>query len=80
MTDCTVNCSANFAASPAGPVANLTSTVRQWLRDQRLKARIRYERAQLANMSEAMLRDIGIDRASAEQEAQRSDIPANRRI
>jgi uncharacterized protein YjiS (DUF1127 family) len=29
-------------------------------------------------MSNAMLKDIGIDRAEAEQEARRSDIPAHR--
>jgi uncharacterized protein YjiS (DUF1127 family) len=29
-------------------------------------------------MSDTMLKDIGIDRAEAEQEARRSDIPANR--
>jgi uncharacterized protein YjiS (DUF1127 family) len=29
-------------------------------------------------MSEAMLKDLGINRAAAEQEAQRTDLPSNR--
>jgi uncharacterized protein YjiS (DUF1127 family) len=45
---------------------------------QRLKSSLRRERAQLLEMSDAELRDIGIDRATAEHEALRNDIPAGR--
>jgi len=48
------------------------------MNNQLLKVRIHHERRQLLSMSEAMLKDLGISRATAEQEAQRTDIPASR--
>jgi uncharacterized protein YjiS (DUF1127 family) len=48
------------------------------MNNQLLKIRIQHERRQLLSMSETMLKDLGISRATAEQEAQRTDIPASR--
>jgi uncharacterized protein YjiS (DUF1127 family) len=48
------------------------------MKKQLLKARIQQERRQLLSMSEAMLKDPGISRADAEQEAQSTDLPAAR--
>jgi uncharacterized protein YjiS (DUF1127 family) len=78
MTEYTEKCPANLAASPAGLVDSLRQTARRWLATQRLKNSLCRERAQLLAMSDAELRDIGIDRATAEHEARRSDIPAGR--
>jgi uncharacterized protein YjiS (DUF1127 family) len=69
---------ANLAAKPAGLSSSLCRTARQWIAMQRLKSSLRREREQLLAMSDAELRDIGIDRATAEHEARRSDIPAGR--
>jgi uncharacterized protein YjiS (DUF1127 family) len=80
MTHYTENCSRNLAVGPVGPADALLHALRQWLKNQRLRAVIQRERASLATMSDAMLSDIGIDRATAEQEAQRDDIPESRRL
>ena len=80
MTQYTENCSRNIAISPVGPVDALLHAFRQWLKNQRLRAAIQRERAALATMSDALLVDIGIDRATAEQEAERNDIPESRRL
>jgi uncharacterized protein YjiS (DUF1127 family) len=48
------------------------------MKNQLLKIRIHQERRQLLSMSEAMLKDLGISRAAAEQEARRTDLPSNR--
>jgi uncharacterized protein YjiS (DUF1127 family) len=79
MTHYTQNCPQNFAANPVELTGSFAHTVRQWLRQQRLRARIQRERAYLRNMPDSMLRDIGIDRVTAEHEAERRDIPAGRR-
>jgi uncharacterized protein YjiS (DUF1127 family) len=78
MTEYTQKCPVNLAASPIGLTDNLRRAALQWLESQRLKSSLRRERAQLLAMSDAELRDIGIDRATAEHEARRSDIPAGR--
>jgi len=78
MTHYTENCPQNFSASPVELTGGCVQTVRQWLRQQRLKARIQRERASLLTMSDSMLSDIGINRATAEHEALRRDIPAGR--
>ncbi len=78
MTNCTQNCSASIATHQVGIFDALTQVARQWIMDQQLRISIKRERASLLTMSDAMLKDIGIDRAEAEQEAQRSDIPVNR--
>jgi len=80
MTQYTENCPRNLVISPAGVADAILHGFRQWLKNQRLKAAIQRERAILAAMSDAMLADIGIDRATAELEAQRNDVPESRRL
>ena len=79
MTEYTAKCPVTLAASPVGPIGSFVQTVHLWLAEQRLKADIQRERASLLSMSDAQLRDIGLDRAAAEEEARRRDIPAGRR-
>ncbi len=78
MTAYTQDCSRSIAGHPAGVLEILTETVCLWMKNQRLKSRLARERGQLQDMSDAMLRDIGIDRAAAQMEAARIDIPASR--
>jgi len=72
------HCSGSIAATQAGIVDNLAQTVRHWMQKQRLKNSIERERASLLTMSDEMLKDIGVDRAQAEKEARREDLPAER--
>ncbi len=78
MTNCTQNCPGSIAATHVGFADTLAHLVRHWMQEQRLKASIKRERAALLSMSDEMLKDIGIDRIDAVQEAHRSDIPASR--
>jgi uncharacterized protein YjiS (DUF1127 family) len=78
MIEQTVKYPVNLDASSAGLTENLSRAAHQWIATLRLKITVRRERAQLLAMSDAMLRDIGIDRAAAEHEARREDIPAAR--
>ena len=52
------------------------------IRKLRLAYIIRRERVQLANLSEEQLRDIGINRATADSESRKAkfDIPRSRQI
>jgi uncharacterized protein YjiS (DUF1127 family) len=56
----------------------LTQIFRQWVKNQQFKFRVALERRQLLEMSDEMLKDIGISRAQAEAEALRSDLPSSR--
>ena len=78
MTNCTQNCSGSIAVTHVGIADSLAYLVRHWMQEQRLKASIKRERSNLLSMSDAMLKDIGIDRIEAQQEALRTDIPAHR--
>ena len=78
MTNCTQNCNGSIAAAQVGIFVNLAYLVRHWMQEQRLKASVRRERANLLSMSDGMLKDIGISREDAQQEARRTDIPAHR--
>ena len=78
MTTYTENCSQNSIESSVGVLDNLVAKTSHYIRNQVLKARIRQERRQLSLMSETMLKDLGISRFDAEQEAQRTDVPATR--
>jgi uncharacterized protein YjiS (DUF1127 family) len=78
MTTYSTNCSRNIAGSSAGAFDTLVEKLCFYMKTQLLKARIRQERRQLANISEAMLQDLGISRADAEQEARRTDLPTAR--
>ena len=78
MTTYSENCSRNIAGSSVGVFDNLLEKFCHYMKKQLLKARVRQERRQLLSMSEAMLKDLGISRADAEQEAQSTDLPAAR--
>ena len=78
MTAYTQNCSRSIAGHPAGVLEILTEILCLWMKNQRLKFQLARERRQLEDMSDAMLTDIGIDRATAQAEAARNDIPASR--
>ncbi len=78
MTAYTQDCSQSIAGHPAGVLEILTEAVCLWMKNQRLKSQLAHERRQLQDMSDAMLRDIGVDRAAAQAEAARSDIPVSR--
>ena len=78
MTAYTQDCSRSIAGHPAGVLEILTEAVYLWMKNQQLKFQLARERRQLQDMSDAMLRDIGIDRATAQAEAARRDIPASR--
>ena len=78
MTTYSANCSRNSIESSVGVFDNLIKKICHYMTNQLLKARIHQERRQLLSMSEDMLKDLGINRADAEQEAQRTDLPANR--
>lgn len=78
MTTYSENCSRSLAGESAGVLDTLLEKFCIWMKNQLLKVRIHQERRQLLSMSEAMLKDIGISRAAAEQEALRTDLPATR--
>ena len=56
----------------------LLQQVRAWAAREALKHQLKRERRQLAEISDDLLRDLGISRADAEIEASRTDIPATR--
>jgi uncharacterized protein YjiS (DUF1127 family) len=78
MTTYTESCSRSIAGHPAGALDILTQIFRQWVKNQQFKFRVALERRQLLEMSDEMLKDIGISRAQAEAEALRSDLPTSR--
>jgi len=78
MTTYSENCSRNNLESSVGVFDNVIEKFCHYMTNQLLRARIHQERRQLLTMSEAMLKDLGISRTEAEQEAQRTDLPANR--
>ena len=78
MTQYTEHCSTTLATSEAGLTDGIAQLARQWIAFMRLKLQIRRERRQLAHLSNAMLKDIGIESGAAQAEAQQTDIPATR--
>jgi uncharacterized protein YjiS (DUF1127 family) len=78
MTYYTQNCPQSLIQTPVGFTGYLSRIVGQWLQNQRLKFRIQSERRSLMTMSDEMLKDIGIDRIAAEQEAQLKNVPGTR--
>jgi uncharacterized protein YjiS (DUF1127 family) len=56
----------------------LLQKVRAWAKREALKQQLSKERRQLAEMSDEMLADLGIDRSAALVEASKTDIPAVR--
>ena len=77
MTTYSENCSRTIDESPVR-VATLKQLIADWFRIHQLKAQLTQERSQLSQMSDSMLRDIGVDRIDAEIEANRRDIPVSR--
>ena len=78
MTTYTQTCSHGIAADHLGAFDNLVHLCRAYFQKLKLKSSIDAERRQLMTMSDAMLRDIGIDRVQATQEATRNHIPEAR--
>ena len=78
MTYYNQNCPQAYAAPTAGLSGYLKQMVSQWMHDNRLKFTLHRERMSLASMSDDMLKDIGIDRITADRESIRRDIPAAR--
>ena len=78
MTTCTQNCDPIVEERSIRVFSKLNQILQQWFASQLLKARINQERRQLLAMSDTMLRDMGITRAQAEEEAQRIDLPEAR--
>ncbi|MGD8350042.1 MAG: DUF1127 domain-containing protein [Gammaproteobacteria bacterium] len=70
----------NYTAGVA--VANALDTllrkIQAWARREALKSQLRRERRQLAEMSDEMLRDLGVSHAEALVESAKTDIPAQR--
>jgi uncharacterized protein YjiS (DUF1127 family) len=78
MTTYSGNCSRSLAGESVGVLDTLLEKFCIRMKNQLLKVRIHQERRQLQSMSEAMLKDLGISRADAMREAQRTDLPAAR--
>ena len=78
MTTYTEKCSQSIVGHQAAALDILTQLFRQWMKHQHLKSQVAQERRQLAEMSDSMLRDLGISRAQAQVEAMRSELPAAR--
>lgn len=78
MTTYTEKCSRSIVGHPAEALDILTQLFRQWMKHQQLKFQVAQERRQLTEMSDSMLRDLGISRAQAQAEAMRSELPAAR--
>ena len=78
MTTYSGNCTDYVEIGSASISENLVQRVKRWARVQSLKVRMSKERQQLLEMSDSMLRDIGVTRTQAYEEAQRIDIPENR--
>ncbi len=78
MTYYSQNCPQTLVQTPVGFTGYLSRIVGQWLQNQRLKSSIQSERRSLMTMSDEMLKDIGIDRIAAEQEAQQKNVPGVR--
>ena len=79
MTQYTEHYSENLAATPIGLTDSILRTLAQWIQERQLKRAVRLERQRLLALSDAQLRDIGIDLDAARGEARRRDIPAMRR-
>jgi len=78
MTTYTEKCSPSITEQAVGTFANPTRILRDWLKNQQLKAQVALERRQLSEMSASQLKDIGVSRYDADIEAQRKGIPADR--
>jgi uncharacterized protein YjiS (DUF1127 family) len=80
MTTCTQNYDQNVEQGSIGVFVKANQILQKWFATQILKARINRERQELLTMSDTMLRDMGITRTQAVEEAQRMDLPEARLI
>jgi len=78
MTTYSQTCTHSILADRIGVLENLLHLFRGYAEKLVLKRSVDLERKQLLEMSDAMLKDIGIDRLRAVREAARNDIPAAR--
>ncbi len=78
MTAYTEKCSRSMTGYPEGLLEILRQAFCQWMQTRRLRFRIAQERRQLLEMPEHQLKDLGLTRADAVDEASRMDIPAQR--
>ena len=78
MTTCTQNYDQIVEQGSIGVFAKANQILQKWFATQILKARINRERQELLAMSDTMLRDMGITRTQAVEEAQRIDLPEAR--
>lgn len=75
MTIYTENCSQSIVETSFGLLRNLGRALLYSFEVQKLKAILSRERQQLLEMSDEMLKDMGITRAQAKQEAKRVNLP-----
>lgn len=78
MTTYTENCSRRIDENTIHAQESLGELILNWFRVQQLKISLKTERRQLLEMSDAMLKDMGITRAEAQAEAQSLEIPTTR--
>lgn len=78
MTIYTEHCNENAQNSLYRFTCQLLHSLNQVVVAQRVKASIRKERIQLMEMSDHMLKDLGISREQALAESKREDTPATR--
>lgn len=78
MTIYTEHCNDSVQGGLYKLTCQLIQGLNQMLVAQQLRTSIRKERIQLMEMSDHMLKDIGISREQAMQESKREDIPATR--
>jgi uncharacterized protein YjiS (DUF1127 family) len=78
MTTFTQNCDQIVEQGSIGVFVKANQVLQNWFATQILKARINRERQELLAMSDTMLRDMGITRTQAVEEAQRIDLPEAR--
>lgn len=80
MTTYTENCSQGIVETSFGLLRSLGQMLQHSFEIQMLRAVLGRERQQLLEMSDEMLKDVGITRAQAKQEAQRVDLPQVRLV
>ena len=78
MTSYTQKCTPYTTSDSSGRLDQLLDWSRRYIHKQALKQALSKERIQLKMLSPEMLKDIGVDRIKAKQEASRADIPASR--
>jgi uncharacterized protein YjiS (DUF1127 family) len=78
MTTLSRNYSNCIETSSNGIQVGLYQQVRHWFNIVNLKLKVNRERQQLLEMSDTMLRDLGITQAQANVEARRSNLPVER--